>query len=83
MFFQGWQGGPTAASLADRLLAHTQQAKQTLALNLVPFSQSLPGDQQSFAHKPEQNQLPLTQRMDPEVKVQTLFFLLNMRSQKV
>ena len=28
------------------------------ALNLVPFSQSLPGDQQSCARKPEQNQLP-------------------------
>ena len=28
------------------------------ALNLDPFSQSLPGDQQSCARKPEQNQLP-------------------------
>ena len=29
------------------------------ALNLVPFSQSLPGDQQSCARKPEQNQLQM------------------------
>ena len=35
-----------------------KQFQQTLALSLVAFSQSLPGDRQSFAHKPEQNQLP-------------------------